>query len=435
MQIFAFTTCRDFQALLEVECKELTGARPVIRESLHEFKNLISLFQSIDVLIIDSHDVTEIREIEKILYHSQDNINHIFVYGEEIKSDGRIKHYSKTSIENLFKDLTEIVSPEHSVDREWTSIPLCTLTHFKSLPFDLYLKLSKTRFVKRIPAFEATDQVFTDSLEQKGISEVYCERKHKRDFSMMLINNMINRVEQNYENEEELFRARDEVFTTTQKILQNLGLTGRMIEVCDSAVEKMVSEIMKQPGQLKSYLLALKKDKAMTFHFKLIHLTNYIGSQLIQDMALPEMEDHVKKFVFASFFCDMCLLNQDFHFYRKAHDSGDDLTLAEQNEVNFHALRASEMVSSYPDLSKEIKLIILQHHGSFSGIGFPVVKSSELLPLSKILIVAQDLAFAILRDEEAPALEVLKAFLKKSNSNSLQDLLDCLEESLLSKAL
>ena len=435
MQIFAFTTCPDFQALLEVECKELIGARPVIRESLHEFKGLISLFQSIDVLIIDSHDVNEKEEIEKYLHLSQNNINHILIYGDEIKSHERVRFYPRTKIEILFKDLTEIVSPDRSVDLGWTSIPLSTLKHFQSLPFDLYLKLSETRFVKRVPAFEAVDQILTDSLESKGVNEVYCERKHKRDFSMMLINNMINRVEKNYRSDEELFLARDEVFHTTQKILQNLGLSGRVIEVCETAVEKMASEIMKEPGELKSYLLALKKDKSMAFHFKLIHLTNYIGSQLIRDMALPRFEDQVHKFVFASFFCDMCLTNQSFHFYRKAHDSGEDLTLAEQNEVNFHALKASELISSCQNLSEELRLIVLQHHGSFSGIGFPVVKSNQLLPLSKILIVAQDLAFSILKDEETPALEVLKAFMKKSHSNSLQDLLDCLEESLLGDSL
>lgn len=431
MQIFAYSTCPDFQALLEVEVKELTGTKPIIQDALDELKNLISMFQTIDVLIIDSENIADIIELEEHLHLCQNTINHIMILGEEVECRERFKFYSRTNIEILFKDLALIIGPHLPTEKVWASIPVCTLCHFQVLPFDLYLKLSEFRFIKMVPAFEAVDSGFIKSLRMKGVDEVYYEKKFKRDFSMMLINNLINRIDQGYKSNDELFHVREEVFSTTKKILQSLGISGRVVEVCESAAEKMISEVLQQPGELRSYLLCLKRDKDLSFHFKLIHLTNYIGAQLINRMNLPQLEQQVRKLVYASFFCDMCLKQKGAHFYRNANDSNEELTLDEQNEINFHALKASELIKGHLDNSNEIKIIILQHHGSFSGIGFPVVKSSELLPLSKILIVAQDLAFDILKNEDTPALEVLRSFIKKSDSSSLKELLDCLQETLL----
>jgi response regulator RpfG family c-di-GMP phosphodiesterase len=300
--------------------------------------------------------------------------------------------------------------------------------HFKSVPFDLYIRLSDQKFVKRIHAHEEISQDILNPLEDKGIQELFCEKKYNRDFSMMLINNMINKVDRPYDNLKDQLQAHDEVFSTTKEIIQNLGLSGRVIEVCETTIEKMCLDVLSDPDEFSSYLLAMKNDRNLAFHFKIVSLTNYLGTQLISEMKLPNMDEQVKKFVFASYFCDMTLRNPAFHYHRKAEDS-DALNLEEQNEVNFHALKASELVSTYKETPKEVGLIIRQHHGSFSGIGFPMDKSSQLLPLSKILIVSQELAFSILTNIDTPVFEVLRGFLKKHKSSGLSELLNVLEGS------
>ncbi len=90
-------------------------------------------------------------------------------------------------------------------------------------------------------------------------------------------------------------------------------------------------------------------------------------------------------------------------------------------------------MSTYRDLPKEVGLIIRQHHGSFSGIGFPAEKPSELLPLAKILFVAQDLAHTILTNGDTPVVDILKGFLRKNKAKGLSELVKCLESSLGAK--
>ena len=430
MQIFAYTECPDFHALLEVECKECTGVRPVIHSSVEDLKNILGLFPTIDVLVLDFPDnVSKVFQLRDLLVKNSSRVKKTLVLGTEKGSNGNVHLYTRMEIMDLFGELRLISRPDELAPSGWTTIPFCTLVHFKSVPFDLYLRLSDKRYVKRIHAHEEIGEELLASLHEKGVTEMFCERKYNRDFSMMLINNMINKVDKSYGSYIEQLKAQEEVFGTTKKIIQELGLSGRIIEVCEATTERMCLDVLSTPDEFSAHLLSLKNDKSLMFHFKLINLTNYIGTQLILDMNLNNVEEQVKKFVFASFFCDMTLKDTALHYVRKAEDTMG-LSLEEQNEVNFHALQASELVSHYRETSKEVSLIIRQHHGSFGGIGFPDEKSNQLLPLSKILIISQDLAYTILTNGDAPVLETLKVFLKKHRSSGLKDLLNVLENNL-----
>lgn len=426
MQIFAYTESPEFQALLEIEVKDLTGARPIVRTTLDELKSLLDIFQSIEMLIVDlPENIADAMELKEFLLGSKNRIKKALVLGHESGANENIQAFRRIEISEMFHTLKSFYAPAETQKSGWTAIPLCTLIHFQTLPFDLYIRLSDNRFVKRIPAFEEVDKDLISSLETREVKELFCDKKHNREFSMMLINNMINKVDRPYSSIIEKLRANAEVFRTTKEIILNMGLNGRVIEVCESSVEQMCMEVLSESDTFSSYLLTLKNDDSLTFQYKLITLTNYIGTQLIMEMDRGNYHEEVKKFVFASYFCDMTL-NPDLLFHRKADDACA-LSLHEQNEVNFHALKASELVANYKNMPKEVSLIIKQHHGSLSGIGFPVEKSEQLLPLSKILIVSQDLAHAILSDNSTPALEVLRKFLLQNRCKGLQELVNSLE--------
>lgn len=425
MQIFGYTENVNMKTLLEMECKELLGQKPVLHDSCEDLKYVISIFQSIDLLIIDVPlDEKKSKQIFDILHYAKNKVKKILIYGDSPWPD--FHFFSRSEITELFEEIKKS-SGVMKIDAEaWTAIPLSTLIHFQSVPFDLYIKLSDQRFVKRIPAYEAVSAEVTEALFQKGVTDLYCDRKFKREFSMMLINNMINKVERTYNSYSLDLSAQEEVFRTTREIVQNLGISGRVIEVCEASVSRMMKSVLSKDNELSSFIQCLAKDKNLNFHFRQINLTNYIGSQLILEMSLPQSEEEVKKFIYASYFCDMTLTNPGHLYHRKADDACA-LTLHEQNEVNFHALKASEIVSRHKDIETEIAVVIRQHHGSFSGIGFPTEKSGQLLPLSKILIVSQELAFAILTQNDAPALDILREQLKKIQSESLRELVNRLE--------
>ncbi len=415
-------------ALLEIECKEISGQKPVIYSSMEDFSNMLSLFSEIDMLIVDlPDDAHRISVVTEFILNNQSRLKKTFVVGQESDQQGEIRRYKRSEISEMFEELRALCGGEIKKN-QWSSIPLSALIHFTSVPFDLYLRLSDKRFVKRVNANEEFGKETLVSMEQKGIEELHFDKRFTRDFSMMLINNMINKVDRSYDNFFTELHAQDEVFKTTKEIIQDLGLSGRVVEVCDAAIDKMTADVMSQKDVFADFLLSLKNDQTMAFHFKLVNLTNYIGTQLILQMNLPNTEEQVKKFVFASFFCDMTLKKPEFFYKRKTEDTLN-LPGEDQVQVNLHAYNASEVVSGYKNISKETSLIIRQHHGSFSGIGFTQDKSAQLLPLARILIVSQELAFSILTNADAPILDTLRSFVKIHKVKGLIDLMNVLEAS------
>ncbi len=434
MQIIAYTESADFKTLLEVECTEISGQKPHITQTPEELIDLLNVLQTVDFLIVQlPDDSTRVRELKLFFAEASDRLKRVFVLGGESGTQQHIRTFAHAEMSALFEETRKLFGPSAAgASVAWTSVPVCALVHFSSVPFDLFIKLSERKFIKRIHKHEEIAKDLITALQEKGIQELYCEKIFNRDFSMMLINNMINRVDRPYATVSEEIHARNEVFETTREIIQNLGLTGRVVEVCDATVEGMCQDVLKEPDQFSAYLTALKNDKSLEFQFKLINLTNYIGSQLILDMGLPQADEQVKKFVFASYFSDMMIKNPIFVHYRRAEELLR-LPQEEQNEVYYHAVKASELVTTYRDLPKEVALIIRQHHGSLTGLGFPSEKPSELHPLAKILFVAQDLSHSILTNAETPALDILKGFLRKNKASGLSELVKCLESSLLAK--
>ncbi|WPU67011.1 HD domain-containing phosphohydrolase [Peredibacter starrii] len=429
-QILAFTECPEFHALLEVECKELTGLRPMVHTEVEDLRGMLDLLQTVDVLVINEPEnkktLFDLRELVST-YHS--NIKHIFILGEHSSDLKGVKFFQRIFISELFEAVKKSFAPIEKKVSGWTAIPLMAFTHFERLPFDLFVKLSDDKYIKRIPAYEEIQESLIHDFKKRGITDLFCEKEHNRDFSVMLINNMINKLDKDYDSIDTRITAGNDVFITTREIIQNLGIASKVITVCEAAIERITQDIYPEKNKFGAYVRSLKEQSSLEFQYRLIELTSFIGAQLIEDMNFFNKQDQMKKLVFASYFCDMTLSNPTHIHYRRP-EATEKLGLEEHNKINFHALRASELVSTYKDTPKEVGLVIRQHHGSFSGIGFPAQKSSELLPLSKILMISQDLAYAILTDERNNALEVLRDYVRKHHSGGFQELLELVERTM-----
>ncbi|WP_408095992.1 HD domain-containing phosphohydrolase [Peredibacter sp. HCB2-198] len=429
-QILAFTECPEFHALLEVECKEITGLRPIVHTEVEDLKGMLDLLQTVDILVINEPENKKtLFDLREIITNYASHIQHIFILGENCKDLKGVKSFQRTFITELFEAIKKSYGPKEKKGSGWTAIPLMAFTHFERLPFDLFVKITDDKYVKRIPAYEEINDALIQDFKKRGISDLYCEKEHNRNFSIMLINNMINKLDKDYDSIETKMTASNDVFITTREIIQSLGIASRVINVCEAAIERITQDVYSEKNQFGAYVRSLKEQSSLEFHYRLIELSSFIGAQLIEDMNFLNKKDEVKKLVFASYFCDMTLSNPTYIHYRRP-EATEKLGLEEHNKINFHALRASELVSTYKDTPKEVSMMIRQHHGSFSGIGFPEQKSSELLPLSKILVISQDLAYDILTDERTNALEVLRDYVHNRRSGGFQELLELLERTM-----
>lgn len=420
-QVMAFTERIEFKTLLEIECRNLTGFSPVIYQSLHEFNSMLSLFESIDMLIIDEpEDAAVFHSLQAEINNRRDKIKHVFILSNQEMMLEDVKIYKKFHLENLLIEMKNLISPSAPIQEGYISIPINTLIHFKVLPFDLYVKISETKFLKRIPAHEDIDALTFKSFLSKGMTDLYFERKNNHDFSIMLINSMINKVEQEYISIDEKLLATNDVFVTTHQIVGKLGFKPRVIEVCESVLNQISDDVSAGHMHFSKFLDQLRSQTELSFHYRLMELTSFIATQIIEEADKTGAREKIKKLIFASMFCDYTLVSSgQIHIRTQAQLS--KLLLNEQKLINEHALKASELVNKYQNAPYESSVIIKQHHGSLTGVGFPKEISPAILPLSKCLMTAQEISYNILMESDRHPIDVLSDVKLKFIGTQLED--------------
>lgn len=420
-QMMVFTHRIEFKTLLEIECKGLSGFSPVIQHGLDEFISMLSLFDKLDILIIDvPEDQSIFNTLMAEVRVRRDSIKHIFFLAAKSIIFDNSKTYSKANVESLLVELRKLISPPTPKTEGYISIPIDSLVHFKVLPFDLYIKISDDSFVKRIPAHEEIDDSTFSSFLSRGITDLYFERVHNRDFSHMLINNMINKVEQDYSSLEKKLTATNDVFVTTHQIVGKLGFKPKVIEVCESVLNQISNDVIGGKDNFSKFLDQLRSQTDLSFHYRLMELTSFIATQMIEETEKSGNREKIKKVIFASMFCDYTLKTVGQIHIRSVEQLAK-LSSADQRKINEHALEASELVNQYQNAPYESSIIIKQHHGSLTGVGLPKEIAPSILPLTKCLMTAQEVAYQILMESRRHPIDVLSDIKLKFIDTPLED--------------
>ncbi len=429
-QVLAFTQRLEFKTLLEIESKEMSGLNPVIFNSALEFKNMLNLLDSVDVLIIDEpkDNVIFLSLISEVLARKA-SIKKIYLLSNGETFDPKVKVFPQQDVTGFVQEFkTVFASAAPPATEGYISIPVSTLKYFNVLPFDLYVKISNDKYVKRIPAHEGIDASTLKSFISRGILELYFDKKFNRDFSSMLINNMINKVETEYTTLDEKLLAIEDVYVTTLDIVTKLGFKPRIIQVCESVLNQISEDVAGGKDNFAKYMDQLRTQKNLSFHYRLMELTGFISTQMLDQMGEQNIRDKIRKLIFASMFCDYTLKSTD-QIHIRRFDQLARLSVEEQKIISEHALKASELVNQYQSAPYEASLIIKQHHGSLTGVGLPLLISSKILPLSKCLITAQEISYQILMESGRHPMDVLSDIKLKFIDTPLEDFFVLFEES------
>ena len=428
-QIIAFTDRLEFKTFLDIQCKGLTGVAPVVKDNTDEFLAFLNLLSEIEILIIDQPKTKNDYSflLKAVLEKEADIKNVILVSDDDLKTKKSLV-IPQNEVNKLMDHLKSLLETDQVVSDEYISVPTDSFLHFKMLPFDLFIKISEGKYIKRIPANEDIDEETVKALKSKGVVELYFGKRYNRDFSMLLLNNMINKVERNYDSDDEKLKAKSQVFVTTQEIVQSVGLPPRVIEVCESVMESISLDVLKGKDKLSNYLSHIK-DSQLSFNFRFVELTSYVAVQMVEVQNSATKEEDIKKIVFAAFFSDISL-SDPAHLELRSMDDIKDLWAEDQKVVLEHAEKSASVVLKYKNAPAGADLLIKQHHGTLTGTGLGPI-SDQIHPLSKCLIAAQEIAFALLKNPGKSPLEVLNHLSKRFEKTPIHSSLTLFKESCI----
>lgn len=417
-QVLVYTERKDFRTLVEIECKGITGFAPVVKETLEDFSGFLRLMPSVDLLIIDNA-----KAKKDYPFVNQFDVKNILILSDEPVELPKSKTFPENAAASLIDHMKTLFGQEKTPIEGYISIPIDSFIHFKTLPFDLFIKLGEGNYVKRINSNEDIDEQAILKLKEKGVAEFHFEKKHNRDFSIMLINNMINKVESKYSSLDAQLKATNEVFLTTKEIVQSIGLPPKVIQVCESVMERITTDVALNKDKLSSYLTEMKTGSNLNFQFRLVELTSFIATQMLETENASGKDENIRKVVFASFFCDISLKDNE-HLHLRDNASLKEVWPEDKKMILEHPLKSSEIVAKYKNAPEQTAEIVKQHHGSPSGIGFPEAVSGDMLPMAVCLMAAQELAYQILKHPEVSSTQIVIDTKKKMAGTPLSKYLD-----------
>lgn len=423
-QILVFTNRIELKTLLDIECNSLEELSVVSNHDATAYIDLVKMFEEIEIVIVDEPSAEIIKTLEK----KEKSIKHILILSSEPVVIPSAKLFPSREVEELLKYLKLITRKDEKIVDGYISIPIGSLVHFTSLPIDIFLKLSDVRYVKSINANDEIDTNTIIKLESKGVKDVYFERRHNRELSTLLLNNMIMKVEKVYLTVEEKLKANNEVFHTTREIVSKLGLPSRIIDVADTVVNRITDDVKSEKADIGLYLNKLRTSNDLVFTYRFAEISSFLATKIVQEM--PEAnQDRIKKVIFACLFSDISLTDPSLIHVRSSDDLSK-LTLAQQKEVNQHAFQASEIISKSRHAPLEVEKLIKQHHGSLTGLGFQKEVLNKLSPFSLCVIAAQEVAYGILMEPKLKMAQIVLNSKKSFNSNLLDKFFEYIEKDL-----
>ena len=212
---------------------------------------------------------------------------------------------------------------------------------------------------------------------------------------------------------------------STSEIVMKLGLSASIVSVSQTILGRFMKDVLHEASPFATYLKVIK-ESGDSFHIQFIELSCYLATQLASELETPFLNEYLERVIFAAMFCDITLRNSEWIHIRN-NDQLRGLSGVMVKEINMHALKASEMVSNFHLAPKGAHRVIKQHHGDVNGLCFSFALDEKICPLSKCLIVAQEVAYAILMNPQIKSRTVLADVVLKHRGTALSELLEKLE--------
>ena len=154
---------------------------------------------------------------------------------------------------------------------------------------------------------------------------------------------------------------------------------------------KVMEEISQDVPNLRTLLKMLSKNNEGYLFFHSM-LSSYVATQIIRKIPWGG-EGHIEKINFVLFFHDIALAPLFEKFPELRGEEGlllnPDLSTKEKETVLNHSKIAADLVLSFKRAPIGADLLIKQHHGMSSGIGFATDFKDDVSPLSRVIIVAE----------------------------------------------
>ena len=282
-------------------------------------------------------------------------------------------------------------------DDNFTGIPIDQFFNSKHMLFDIYVKIADSKYVKILHAGDTFTKERVDKYKnEKNVEHLYFHKKDRLKFIRW--NNYFGSKITEMENIPQKLKV-NFMKNLTEKYLDEVGTKGLKPLVFEQGKEvcENIFKMCEQDQDLWKLLRDLTELDPKSFsHSYLICL---YASMLIKQFEW-QSKAILETTALAAMLHDIGKSKMPPELMDKRPE---DMTDEEIKEYHKHPMYAVEMLNEVKSVNPAVKQIVLQHHESGDGNGFPFgLKDHKILTLSKIIFLCDEFVQYILVNDVTP---------------------------------
>jgi HD-GYP domain-containing protein (c-di-GMP phosphodiesterase class II) len=254
---------------------------------------------------------------------------------------------------------------ENSTALEYVDISLMILKRFSGrLVFDIYIKRSDTHYTK---VFKKGDTVCWDRVEGyrvKGLRHFCLLQGDYEKYAIMVkyLGRTIAQSSNKFSAQETVVVLKETVSSTIQDIIDTGEINEQMVDSAANIVTVCVDNLSRDTDVLFRLIKAMGDKGYLQKH----SISTSIFSILLAKASGINSAALLQKIALGGFLHDIGISQLSFRPYEK-----ESLTDEETEEMERHPIFGKEMLDGMKGISNDVLEIVLQHHETSDGSGFP----------------------------------------------------------------
>jgi response regulator RpfG family c-di-GMP phosphodiesterase len=396
-------------SLYEVNLRAYVATNVTIKKNLESAKELIEHSPNIDAIICFAENKNKemaLEEFEQFL--SEKNLSiPILILGDSTVSIANSIHitnrYDIKSILQAMAKILEVGAKEMASMQvpKFFPIPLKLFSQIDSSHCDIFFRSSRDDFEYDYFQILEKDIPIGDSLQKyinEGVEHLYIDASERLRFINRTSKAVVGELERSdLTSEERIEITQQGMGIVAEDVFESNLISQEVAEVSKACIES-INKVCVEVPSIKN-LLDMLLENPSDYCYKHSVLTTFIANKIIGKISWGSSEQQ-NKVAFSLFFHDIYLVP----IYRRHPDAiveedllfMDDVSDEDKQIVIDHAKMAGDLVKTFPRCPMGADMIISQHHGMTSGQGFAVNFKDDISPLSKIMIIAEDIGTDLL---------------------------------------
>lgn len=422
-QVIGCVVTRALDEILTAQLRARSDVNVVIRPDVDASVQLALIAGNVDVFIVEESAGTgAFAKVKKLI---KDSVLVLGV-GDPASPYAPALCFRPAAWEKIGWKLQEVLGAEKAMEAEYVSMPANLFFHFDELAVDVFLQIKKDgrpHWVRRFFAGEKIESTDIEKYQAKGVTEFWIEREKVKEFSKTLLSRLHQRAQETLGGGEESIKEAEEVFSSLVEITQKMGVKGQMVTLCEGWMRQLAKDCMTaRDSDVREWWRRLTEDPSLDFHYRLVRLTSLLCTQQIMLTNWKSKEEQAQKLNGVAFFADMHLSKPEWIHVRVPADL-DALSTDDKIAVAGHAAYAAQKLRDIPFVTKDIALLVAQHHGHLQGDWLPERVSVTVSPLALLYAACEEMAYDCLRSPESTPKEVhAKLLLRHKDTGLLRHL-------------